>query len=424
MLKSFYLLLPYWIVSYYLWTSIPTRLVSILWFGTIYLFAAVFIATKGKRILFILSKDPWIVALIILSGLSWFWSVDTSITFASFRSLIVQYILVGYLVATYSLKQIIGFISKILCGTGILSFLYLIFLPGIAIRSPKGGEGSGSWQGIFLHQSVLAATMALAIVSLLYAFLLNREKIRSNISGLWILVVAAICLYLLLFCGAKTSLVGCFASFSILPFFYLRQIRGMKTRNLIFMLLTYVFCIGIPLVYLFQEFIIVDILGKNATLSGRSQLWEYLYSQALYRPFGYGLDAFWHNEKLVRGTVVATDYAYGNSHSSYYDLLIGIGFPGMVLLFFCVINVIRKTIVLAFHHNQLEFQWASQVIIIILIASYADSFIGFLKPRTIGWLVFCIISLTSSLELARLKKPEFRRHPRTYLEVKTLLQTR
>lgn len=291
MLRIFYLLLPYWIISFYLWTTLPPRLFAIAWFGTLYLLAGLFIVTKGRRILFVLFKDPWITLLIILSGLSYFWSVAPETTFASFRSLIVQYILIGYLAIAYSLRQIIGFISKVLCCTGLLSFAYLIFLPQIAVRESAGG-GEGPWQGIFPHQSVLAGTMALALVSLLYMFLLERKTIRSNLSKLLMLVVGGICLYLLLFCGAKTALMGCLASFSILPFFFIKQIRGMGTRNLIFALLVYVFCVGIPLLYLFQEFIVVEILGKSPTLSGRSYLWEHLHSKILERPFGYGLNAF------------------------------------------------------------------------------------------------------------------------------------
>lgn len=422
MLKVFYLLLPPWIIVYYLWTTLPTRLVAIVWFGTLYLLAGVFIATKGKRVLFVLSRDPWIVLLIILSGLSCFWTVDLSITFASFRSLVVQYILVGYLAATYSTRKIISFISKTLCFTGILSLIYIIFIPSKGLTI--GQHGGVTWGGVFPHQSVLGATMALGAVSLIYSFAIENERIRSILSRIGILLAAFICLYLLFLCGAKTAPVAFLASFTILPFFFLKQIKGMGFRNLTFVSLVYIFLVGIPLIYFSKDLIIIDILGRSPTLSGRSYLWNYLFSKFLERPFGYGLEAFWHSEALVEGAVAATDYSYGNSHSSYYDLLIGLGFPGIALLVICVATVVKKTIVLAFRHNRIEFRWALQVIIILLIASYSDSFIGFLKPRTIGWFIFCLISLTSSLELARLKKPELSKYPRTYSEVKALLQAR
>ena len=421
MLRIFYFLLPYWIISYYLWTTLPTRPVAILWFGTLYLLSCLFIATRGKRILYVLTRDPWIVLLIIWSGLSCFWSVNLSITFASFRSLIVQYVLVGYLVTTYSIQGIIGIFSRILSLAGILSFLYLTFLPGQALVI--GQHGGVSWGGIFPHQSVLAATMALAVVSLLYSFLMEKSRIKSRLSRIFIMLVTCLCLYLLFFCNSKTSPVSLFVSFSILPFFFIERIKGMKARNLSFVFLVYIFLIGIPLLYFSQEFLIAEVLNKDPSLSGRAYLWEYLTERSLERPFGYGLEAFWRNQALSDAAAAATGYSFGNSHSSYYDILIGLGFPGVALLSICIAAVIRRTVILAFYHSRLEFQWALQILVLILIASYSDSFIGFLKPRTIGWFIFCIIALTSSLEIAKYQKPSVHR-AQTYSEIKALLQAK
>ncbi|NJN73983.1 MAG: O-antigen ligase family protein [Limnothrix sp. RL_2_0] len=359
-------------------------------------------ATKGKKILSVLAMDPWIIALIMLSGLSYFWSVAPAITFASFRSLIVQYVLAGYLVTTYSCRQIITFTSRVLCATGILSLLYLFFLPHVAIRNADGHLG-GSWRGIFLHQSVLAGTMALAIISLVYSYLLQPQR-HQHISKLAAALVFGICFYLLIFCGAKTAVIAFLASFSIVPFFFLQKIRGMKTRNIVFVGLIYLFIIGIPLLYSMQELIVVELLGKSPTLSGRSYLWDYLFSKILENPFGYGLNAFWQNSELVRESVLRTGgYSYGNSHSNYFDLLLGIGFPGAALLAVCLVTVISRTVTLAFKHQRLEFRWALQILICLLIASYSDVFIGFLASRTVGWFLFCIISLTSSIELKRIQ---------------------
>lgn len=403
MLKTLYPLLPYWIITYYLWTSLPPRVVAVGWFGTLYLLAGIFIAVKGRRILFVLLKDPWIVSLIILSGLSCFWTVNLSVTFASFRSLIVQYILVGYLVTTYSLRKIIGFISKTLSVMGVLSGLYIFFIPELGLSI--GQSGGVSWRGVFLHQSILAGTMALAVVSIAYSSTIEWNNIRSRIIKIFILLVIGLCLWLLFFCRAKTAVVGFILSCSILPFFFIKHIKGMRTRNLIFVFLVYIFCVGVPLVYLSQEFIVVNILDKSPTLSGRAELWEYLWPRALERPFGYGLNAFWFDRELEQGVIAATDYSYGSSHSSYYDLLLGLGFPGMVLLFFSIVTVVRRTAILAFNYGLVEFRWAAQILIVILIASYSDVFIGFLAARTIGWFIFCVISIKSILVLEKLREP-------------------
>lgn len=401
MYKRLIYLIPFWVIPYYLWTTIPTRAMSIVWFGTLYLLAYLFLALKGKRILFALSRDPIIFALIGLSGMSYFWSVAPDITFASTRSLIVQYVIVGYLATTYSLRQIIGFLSKIFCATGVLSLLYVLFLPHIAVR--RGGLGGTAWQGIFPHQSVLAATMALALISVVSVLIMEPAK-REQKPLLFALGMIGICAYLLLFCGAKTAIIGCIASFAILPFFFLKKIKGIGSRNLIFLTLAAIFCIGIPLLYFAKDIIIVELLGKNPTLSGRSYLWEYMMGQVWAQPFGYGLDAYWHNSDLVRAVYATLRYPYGNSHSNYVDMLLGIGVPGLILVGLFIINLVRKSLILAFTHRRMEYVWVLQIIVFISIAAYSDSFMGYLRPRTIGWVLLSFSSLSASLELGRLKR--------------------
>ena len=382
---------------------------SILWFGTLYLLAYIFLALRGKQILFALSKDPIVFFLIGLSGISYFWSVAPEITFASTRSLVVQYVIVGYLATTYSLRQIIGFLNRILYITGILSLFYVIFLPHLSTR--RGGAGGVSWQGIFHHQSVLGATMALAIITIVTVLLMEPEK-RRGYPLLLSIAAIGICSYLLIFCGARTAIIGCVASFLILPFFFLRKIRGIDSRNFAFLVLAASFCIGIPLLYLVKDFIVVEILGKNASLSGRSYLWNYMMAQVWERPFGHGLDAYWHNSELVRGVFARLQYPYGNSHSNYIDILIGIGLPGFALIALFAANLVRKSLILAFNHRRIEYVWVLQIFVFISIAAYSDSFIGYLRSRTVGWVLLSLFSVSSSLELGRLERLRHQVYPR------------
>lgn len=411
MYKKLFHLIPFWVIPYYLWTTLPTRTMSIVWFGTIYLLAYLFLVLKGKQILFALSKDPILLMLIVLSGMSYFWSVAPDITFASTRSLLVQYTIVGYLAITYGLRQIIRFLSKILGATGILSLLYILFLPNLAVRPIKHGmEGSGAWQGIFPHQSVLATTMALAIISIVFVLIMEPAK-RKPKPLLLSLSTIGICAYLLLFCGAKTAIVGCLASFAILPFFFLKKIRGIGSRNLVFLSLAATFCIGIPLLYSARDIIIVEVLGKNPTLSGRSYLWEYMMPQVWERPFGHGLDAYWHNSDLVRRVYATLRYPYGNSHSNYVDMLIGVGIPGLILIGLFAVNLVRKSLTLAITHRRMEYIWVLQILVLISIAAYSDTFMGYLRPRTIGWVLLPLSSVSASLELGRLSRNYYSSYP-------------
>ena len=368
-------------------------------FASLYLLAGLIVVTKGKKLLPLLLQDPFIVGLIALTGFSCFWSVTPDITFAYFRTSVVQYILAGYIVLTYRPRQVVGFMTKALGCTAVLSILYIIFLPSVGVQSRMGA----AWRGVFPHQSYFAASSALLCISAFYTFLFSKqEDKRSGGVSFTAATLIGICLISIFYSDARTSLVGIVASFSILPFLNLRWIRGIKARTRVFLVLVYICLVGIPLLLLTKDFIIVEVLGKSPDLTGRTVLWEHLASKVAERPFGYGQGAFWHDPQLHQELVAVLDRQIPknyNSHSGYLDCLIGIGYPGLLLLILAIAAVIRRNIILVFRHHQLIAHWCLQMIAFLSIAAYSDSFIGLANPRGIGGFIFMVVSLTSIRQL-------------------------
>ncbi|MGB3312379.1 MAG: O-antigen ligase family protein [Nodosilinea sp.] len=403
--KLFGILLPYWIVGYYLGTTIPTRQLYILWFGTLYLLALIAIAFKVGKLLTLFLREPLTLLLIGLSGLSWLWSVTPGITFASFRSLIVQYILAGLLVVSYKSSQLIGIVAKIFSACGLISAFYIVFIPQVGIKGSS--LFSSSWRGIFAHQSILAGVMGIAIISLIYSALYQKEANKKSLLNGWFLLPLSICSILLIFCGAKTALVSLIASFSVLPIFFLKKVNKIKERTLIFLTLLYILLFSTATFYIMREFIVVDLLGKSLDLTGRSDTWSFLASKISERPIlGYGLDAFWHNKQISRefaGIVGRQIPDVYNSHNGYLDIAVGLGYVGAFLLGIFIFRVVSRNISFALKNRNIVSLWSLQISIFILIASYSDTFIGLLKPRGIGWLMFSIAYL---LIIAQMKELE------------------
>lgn len=395
-----YRIFPYLIIGYYLGTILVKGLLRDVWFGSLYLLAYILFAKEWKRLLPVVMKDLWLISLIVLVGFSYAWSVAPPVTFAVFRSLIVSYVLACLVATHYKPEQIVGFLGKTLSYAGILSLIYILFLPQVAV---KGGF-NGAWRGIFLHQSILASTMAIAIISLFNFLLLNREKNKSKISVFLTVSLIFICLILLLFCGAKTAVVGLFASFSIVPFFFIKRIRGEKPRFFSFLALAYIFILGIPFVYLVKDFVIVDLLGKSTNLTGRDVTWTYLMSKASERPFlGYGTGAFFQNKQLAADFAAQVDRTLPsvyNAHSAYIDCLVGLGYIGISLMFLFIASLVYKNIVLAVKYKNPIALWNLQLLLFLGVAGYSDTFIGFLNPKGIGCFCICMISAISTLQLA------------------------
>lgn len=98
---------------------------------------------------------------------------------------------------------------------------------------------------------------------------------------------------------------------------------------------------------------ILGYFGKDATLTGRTRIWEIAERVIETRPmFGLGFDAFWHvsqSEALeildFMGMAVRTERISFNFHNQFYELRVGLGLPGVVLFSIIVahnlFNIIR-----------------------------------------------------------------------------------
>ncbi|MEG5164171.1 O-antigen ligase family protein [Microcoleus sp. AT3-A2] len=86
------------------------------------------------------------------------------------------------------------------------------------------------------------------------------------------------------------------------------------------------------------ESIVVGGLGKDLTLTGRTEFWPQLIEAANQRPwFGYGLDGFFQQDKLGEQTpayfiYTASGFNPQNAHNGGIAILLSFGYPGLVLI--------------------------------------------------------------------------------------------
>ncbi|MGB7893949.1 MAG: O-antigen ligase family protein [Microcoleus sp.] len=86
------------------------------------------------------------------------------------------------------------------------------------------------------------------------------------------------------------------------------------------------------------EDIIVGGLGKDLTLTGRTEFWPQLMAAVNQRPwFGYGYDGFFQQDKLGAGTPAYFIYTPSgfqpkNPHNGAIGILLAFGWPGLILM--------------------------------------------------------------------------------------------
>jgi exopolysaccharide production protein ExoQ len=173
------------------------------------------------------------------------------------------------------------------------------------------------------------------------------DKIQMLINGLLLLMV----LWLLTKAGSATSNVSLIAAVCI----YLGLGLSFVKRNIDNIGLIMSLLVGIAFVILFPFNLIeplVDILGRDMTLTDRVSLWKDLIELAGSPVIGTGFDSFWLGDRL---NAIWEKWAWrpNQTHNGYIDVYLDLGFIGLLLMAGVLLNIyrnMRKTL-----QNEFEF---------------------------------------------------------------------
>jgi O-antigen ligase len=100
-----------------------------------------------------------------------------------------------------------------------------------------------------------------------------------------------------------------------------------------------------------------QILGRDSTLTGRTQIWTSLIRYAKRNIFlGYGFGGFWTT--ALRETIAA------NAHSGYLDTILELGVTGLFIFSFFLISIINKATKL------IENEWSIFLFFVSIVFMY------------------------------------------------------
>jgi O-antigen ligase len=133
---------------------------------------------------------------------------------------------------------------------------------------------------------------------------------------------------------------------------------------------------------------LLELIGKDPTLSGRTDVWSLALDRAANRPLlGYGYRAYWidGNKDRLQPYEGWSDHI-NHGHNTYLDLFVELGLLGLIafvlvffVLMFRIMRRIRKTV------DYLNL-WAVSSISFIIVRGSAESTV--LQHADISWVLF------------------------------------
>jgi exopolysaccharide production protein ExoQ len=145
--------------------------------------------------------------------------------------------------------------------------------------------------------------------------------------------------------------------------------------------------------------LVFNSIGKDATLTGRADMWPYMIDLILKQPWlGYGYSAVWIDWDSPGAYVWrAAKWVTPNAHNGFLDLCLELGLLGAVVFAIDFCKALFKGITrLQLSNSTVEF-WPLLYLTYMVVANLGES--SLLNRNDISWLIYVAVSL--SLEIDR-----------------------
>ena len=230
--------------------------------------------------------------------------------------------------------------------------------------------GEEQWIGVALQKNSLARLCIMAIFFIIWSQVKRRQGKNPPVwryqtyVEIFVLVIA---FWLLggpgrdIFYAATAIYALCAGLLAFIGFHLAKKSRINMRAGVLMTILAVIITIGIISIFTgaSNAGLLASVAGRSATLTGRTEVWAMLLPIVMQRPIvGGGFGSFWTSR-----TMEAT-FGVNEAHNGYLDVLLGLGFIGILLVSMFLLSSCRKA------HRELahDFDWGVLWICFLIIA--------------------------------------------------------
>ena len=335
----------------------------------------------------VLSMNPFFLLYILLPSLSTLWSIVPDVTLRAGLAFSAFTAFGFYLAAQYEWHDLSRFWRLAYTALGLASFI---------MRPPGAGEFVGLTQsknslgGVlalctafwYLHYSQGAKTNTERWISLGLMFF-SFYLVRANKSG-----------------GALVATIILIIAVSSLNFLKKLSFQWAFTAIICFLVVSIIMTVFV--VDNLEE-IIVGGLGKDLTLTGRTEFWPQLIDAVNQRPwFGYGYEGFFQQDKLGPATpayfiYTASGFQPKNPHNGAIGILLAFGWPGLILM---MISLLLNLAYAVRYLSRSKLEDAGMPICFLVYIIMSNITEGYILLTANAWLSYVMLTVRLAIDNA------------------------
>lgn len=343
------------------------------------------IALRWKKVTYVFRRDKFIWILIGVCALSSFWSSDPDTTIRRVIALVGTSMFGLYLASRYTLKEQLKLYAYMFGISAVMCFLFAIFIPQFGVDF----GATTSWRGIYQTKNVLGKRFVLSETIFLFLAITTKENRWFS----WLGYIASGVLVLL---SKSTTSLGNFIIITVAFLIYYR-ILHLKYKVMIpIVTLLATFGTAFYTWFLSQADTILGSVGKDTTLTGRSDLWPAVLDMIAKKPWlGYGYGAFWEENGESSIVIQTVQWNAPNAHNGFLDLWLGLGLLGvLVFLIGFVINLLRSIYLIRWNQTFANL-WLLLYLTYIIISNLTETTL--LEQNSLEWILYVSAILSSKL---------------------------
>jgi O-antigen ligase len=374
-------------------TQEETPILRLVWLPVYAVIAGLIVLRAGRMVQ---AWPAWLILglLTLHAWASQYWSIDPGVTERRVIAMAISSAFAIYLGVVFGGRHLPRMLMLAVLMMGLGSLVMVFAFPAIGVHH---GDNDGLWRGLWYEKNQMGLVMSAGAVAA--AACLASGDPRRLLPAATLVVTTL----LVLATQSKTSLL-CL----ILGTGAIGALWSMKRGGAAFAIVALWFGVVLTAVagYVFitEPAMVLKALGKDPSLTGRTDIWVALMREVAERPWtGFGYQAFWGKDSIPAAFIrEETQWPVPSAHNGWIDLLIQLGWPGAIAV---GLTVALATVVTLFRipgAGAREGHWGVGYLAVFLLLSLSESVL--LSHANLPWALLLAIlarALTPAPEPAR-----------------------
>lgn len=237
-----------------------------------------------------------------------------------------------------ALKRVFSRVSFLLIP---LSILFIYFLPSMGSSfDPSDNKtiyfGVCTWKNQLGVLCLICGLTSLWQLLDAYEWKGKPERVRQMVAHGFICIASAL---LIVKCDAMTSF-SCYGLASLV-LIMLMSTRLARRPGAAFLLVTV--ATGLAVFALFFDSSMLHSIGRNSTLTGRTEIWAAVLAQHTNPLIGTGFESFWMGNRM-RSVWDMSQVGIEEAHNGYLEFYVNLGWVGIAILGLLIVSGCRNAV--------------------------------------------------------------------------------